>query len=124
MANKSQLKFDDKELSFESLKLTMSLKKTLFLNGLGFWNLQPNFNHLGGDEASFCKAWAKFMGVEFKGDCESFYNHFNFDISDNESGAELTMLIAKLVDRDIEPVVEIGEQNESQKCKPKSKKRN
>jgi hypothetical protein len=117
METKTKLFFDKKELTLDALKLTMGLKKTLFLNGLGFWNLQPNFNHFGGDEKSFCKAWAKFMGVEFDGNPEEFYNHFNFDISDNDKGVELTMLIAKLVDRDIEPVVEVGEQ-----CKPKSKR--
>lgn len=72
----------------------------------------------GGAEA-FCKAWALFMKVEFDGDVEKFYEHFDFDIV--EKADELSKLIQDLVNRDIEPV-ETLDANEDEK--PKSKKTN
>lgn len=71
----------------------------------------------GGAEA-FCKAWASFMKVEFDGDVEAFYKHFDFDIV--EKAEELSKLIQDLVNRDIEPV-ETLDANEDE---PKSKKTN
>ena len=59
----------------------------------------------GGAEA-FCRAWASFMKVDFDGDVEKFYEHFDFDLI--EKSDELSKLIQDLVNRDIEPVVEAG----------------
>jgi hypothetical protein len=60
-------------LDSEQCKLTKGLHTTLFLNGLGFWNLQPKFAFMFGGADAFCKAWALFMKVEFDGDVEKFY---------------------------------------------------
>lgn len=101
------MKFDDTELSLENakLKFTVGLKTSLFLNGLGFWDLQPKYAFLFGGAEGFCKAWSVFMGVKFDGNCDEFYKHFDFDIT--EKSDELTTLIISLVDRDIEPVIKI-----------------
>ena len=106
-------------LDSEQCKLTKGLHTTLFLNGLGFWNLQPKFAFMFGGADAFCKAWALFMKVEFDGDVEKFYEHFDFDIV--EKADELSKLIQDLVNRDIEPV-ETLDANEDEK--PKSKKTN
>lgn len=114
---------DDKKavvlsLDSDSCKLTKGLHTTLFLNGLGFWNLQPKFAFMFGGAEAFCKAWASFMKVEFDGNVEEFYKHFDFDIV--EKSEELSALIKNLVDRDIEPV-ETLDANEDE---PKPKKTN
>lgn len=117
-----KFKINDKQsvmLSLDGCKLTKGLHTTLFLNGLGFWNLQPKFAFMFGGAEAFCKAWALFMKVEFDGDVEKFYEHFDFDIVDKAE--ELSKLIQDLVNRDIEPV-ETLDANEDEK--PKSKKTN
>lgn len=105
-------------LDSEKCKLTKGLHTTLFLNGLGFWNLQPKFAFMFGGAEAFCKAWASFMKVDFDGNVEDFYKHFDFDII--EKSEELSKLIQDLVNRDIEPV-ETLDANEDE---PKSKKTN
>lgn len=106
------MKFDKIELSLnsEKCKLTKGLHTTLYLNGLGFWNLQPELAFMVGGAEAFCKAWGLFMKVPFNGDCEEFYKHFDFDIV--EKSNELTTLIKDLVNRDIEPVKELKKSEE------------
>ena len=115
-------------LKLDSLKLTKGLQTTLFLNGLGFWNLQPTFAFLVGGEKAFCKAWAIFMKEEFDVEsdrensqkkCEAFYEKFDFSIVDKAK--ELTELITKLVDRDIEPVKELAENVKTKKSKARKR---
>lgn len=116
------MKFDGKELGLNSVvcKLTKGLQTTLYLNGLGFWNLQPKVAFMFGGAEAFCRAWAIYMGVSFDGNCEQFYEHFDFDIV--EKSEELSDLILALVNRDIEPV---EKEKSGEKCatKKKSKRR-
>lgn len=104
------MKFDKTELSLDSekCKLTRGLHTTLYLEGLGFWNLQPEYAFMIGGAEAFCKAWALFMKVPFDGDCEAFYKHFDFDIV--QKSKELTKLIRDLTNRDIEPVKELSKE--------------
>lgn len=101
-------KIDDKsiELSLDNpdCKLTKGLHTTLYLSGLGFWNLQPKFAFMFGGAEAFCRAWAIYMRVPFDGNCEEFYKHFDFDLI--EKAEELTKFIHDLVNRDIERVEE------------------
>lgn len=114
------MKFREKELSLASLKLTRGLQTTLFLNNLHFGNLQPEFAFYFGGHVAFCRAWAIFMRVEFDGDCEKFYENFNFDLI--EKSQELTKLIKDLVDRDIEPVEDVKtEKQADEKFKAQAK---
>lgn len=108
------------ELSMENdaCRLTKGLHTSLFLNGLGFWNLQPKYAYLFGGAEAFCRAWAMFMKVPFNGDCEAFYKHFDFDII--EKSEELTKLIRDLVNRDIEPITE---ESESAPAQPRQQER-
>ena len=117
------MKFKDTVLSLANrkLKLTKGLQTTLFLNGLGFWNLQPKYAFMYGGADAFCRAWAAFMGADFNGDCEKFYKNFDFDIV--EKSEELSKLIVGLVNRDIEPVEEAGSADKGKKACPAGKKK-
>lgn len=101
-------KIDDKSIALSldnpDCKLTKGLHTTLYLSGLGFWNLQPKFAFMFGGAEAFCRAWAIYMRVPFDGNCEEFYKHFDFDLI--EKAEELTKFIHDLVDRDIERVEE------------------
>jgi hypothetical protein len=108
-------------LSMDSCKLSKGLHTTLYLNGLGFWNLQPKFAFMFGGAEAFCKAWACFMKVDFDGDVENFYKHFDFDII--EKSDQLTKLIQDLVNRDIEPVEEADVTTDDEKPKKTVKRK-
>ena len=116
---------DDKQsvllsMQSEKCKLTKGLHTTLYLNGLGFWNLQPKYAFMFGGAEAFCKAWSCYMHVDFDGDVENFYNRFDFDLI--EKADELTKLIQELVNRDIEPVEEISANNEQKPKKTNKRK--